>query len=69
MHATRIAREVAVMAVNEYKEGTFVQEFAATESGIKLAEAELASAEDHLDWVRRMFERAMSRWPKRSPRN
>jgi HlyD family secretion protein len=57
VHATRIAREVAVMAVNEYKEGTFMQEFAATESGIKLTEAELARAEDNLDWVRRMFEK------------
>jgi HlyD family secretion protein len=57
VHATRIAREAAVMAVNEYKEGTFLQEFLATEVGIKLAEAELASAEDHLDWVRRMFDK------------
>jgi HlyD family secretion protein len=57
VHATRIAREAAVMAVNEYKEGTFLQEFLATEVGIKLAEAELASDEDHLDWVRRMFDK------------
>jgi HlyD family secretion protein len=57
VHATRIAREVAVMAVNEYREGTFVLEFAATEAGIKLAEAELSRAEDNLDWLRRMFEK------------
>jgi hypothetical protein len=57
VHATRIAREVAVMAVNEYKEGTFRQEFAVTESGIKLAEAELSRAKDNLDWVRGIFEK------------
>ena len=43
------------MAVNEYQEGTFRQELAATEGEIKLAEAKLASAEDHLAWCRRMF--------------
>ena len=55
VHATRIARVAAVMAVNEYQEGTFRQELAATEGEIKLAESKLASAEGHLAWCRRMF--------------
>lgn len=55
VHATRIAREAAVMAVNEYQEGTFRQELAATEGEIKLAESKLAGAEDHLAWCQRMF--------------
>ena len=53
--AARIAREVAVMAVIEYMQGSFPQELARTEGEIKLAEAKLASAEDNLDWSRRMF--------------
>jgi HlyD family secretion protein len=53
--AARIAREVAVMALIEYKEGTFRQELAATESVIKLTEAKLSNAEDQTDWSRRMF--------------
>jgi HlyD family secretion protein len=57
VQAARIAREVAVMALIEYKEGTFRQEFAAIEGQIKLVESELASAEDSLDWSRRMFEK------------
>jgi HlyD family secretion protein len=55
VHAARIGREVAVMALNEYKEGAFPQELARTEGEIKLVEAKLASAEDSLDWSRRMF--------------
>lgn len=55
VHATRIAREAAFMAVSEYKDGTFRQQLAATESEIKLAEATLASAEDHLAWCQHMF--------------
>ena len=57
VHAARIAREVAVMALNEYKEGTFRQELAAIEGEIKMAEATLSSAEDRLDWTRRNFEK------------
>jgi HlyD family secretion protein len=55
VHGTRIAREVAVMALNEYKEGTFRQEFAAIEGEIKLTETQLSRAEDQVDWARRMF--------------
>jgi HlyD family secretion protein len=57
VHAARIAREVAVMALIEYKEGTFRQEFAAIEGEIKLTEYQLSRAEDSLDWSRRMFEK------------
>lgn len=57
VQATRIAREVAVMAISEYKNGIFVQQFAATEREIKLAETKLSRAEDQLDWCRRMFEK------------
>ena len=57
VHGTRITRDVAVMALNEYKEGTFRQEFAAIEGEIKLTETQLSRAEDQLDWARRMFEK------------
>jgi HlyD family secretion protein len=57
VHATRIGREVAVMALNEFKQGVFRQELATTEREIKMTEAGLASAEDQVDWVRRMFEK------------
>jgi HlyD family secretion protein len=60
VHAARIGREVAVMTLNEYKDGTFRQEVASTEGEIKLAEAKLAMAEDHLDWSRRMFNKGYS---------
>ncbi len=55
VHGTRIAREVAVMALAEYKEGVFKQQFASIEGQIKLVESKLAQAEDHVDWSRRMF--------------
>ena len=56
-NGTRIAREVAVMAWAEYKEGAFKLEFATIEGQIKLTEAKLALAEDRVDWTRRMFEK------------
>ena len=55
VHGTRIAREVAVLALREYKEGAFRQQLATTEGQIKLTESKLSSAEDHVDWSRRMF--------------
>jgi multidrug resistance efflux pump len=57
LHGARIAREVAAMAVTEYKEGSFVQEFVAKQAQIKVAEADLAGSEDTVDWTRRMFEK------------
>jgi multidrug resistance efflux pump len=56
-NANRIAREAAVMALIEYKEGTYRQEVASVTGDIKLAEATLTRAEDQLDWSRRMFEK------------
>jgi HlyD family secretion protein len=55
VHGTRIAREVALMAVREYKEGAFRQQIATTEGQIKLAESKLSQATDHVEWSRRMF--------------
>jgi hypothetical protein len=55
VQAARIAREVAVMELNEYKSGLFIQELARTEGEIKLAEAKLAGAEDHIAWSERMY--------------
>jgi multidrug resistance efflux pump len=52
-----LAREVAVMTLNEYKEGLFLHDLQDTESQIKLAESNLARAEDTVDWTRRMFDK------------
>jgi hypothetical protein len=57
VQASRLAREAAVMALTEYKEGRFIVEMAETERTIKRAESRLAQAEDRLDWARRMFEK------------
>jgi len=57
VQGARIAREVAVLAVIEYKEGTFVQKRATVQGEIKLAESDLSRAEDRLDWTRRMYEK------------
>jgi multidrug resistance efflux pump len=56
-HGATIAREVAVMAVTEYQQGTFIEELASVEGEIRLAESDLARAEDRVDWARRMFEK------------
>jgi multidrug resistance efflux pump len=53
----RLAREVAEIALVEYKQGIFVQELATVEGGIKLAESDLLRAEDILEWTRRMFDK------------
>jgi HlyD family secretion protein len=60
VHGARIAREVAALAVTEYKEGLFVQEHAAAEGDVKLAESNLSRAEDRLDWTTRMYEKGYS---------
>lgn len=57
VHGSRIAREVAVMALTEYKEGFFVQQLVTTQGDIKLAEANLVNGEDALEWTRRMFDK------------
>ncbi len=53
----KLTREVAQIAVREYKEGIFVQDEATAEGEIKLAESDLARAEDRVDWAQRMFEK------------
>ena len=55
VHATRIAREVAVLALREFKEGDYIQHLASTEGLIKLAESKLSRALDRVDWSQRMF--------------
>jgi len=57
VQAAGLAREVAVIALSEYKEGLFAHEVMAAESEIKLAESKLASAEDTVEWARRMFDK------------
>jgi hypothetical protein len=57
VQGTRLAREVAVMELNDYKQGVFVKDLAASESEIKMAEANLARAEDVVEWTRRMFDK------------
>jgi HlyD family secretion protein len=57
VRGTTIAREVAELSLREYEEGSFRQQFATTESHIKLTESKLASAEDHMEWSRRMFQK------------
>jgi HlyD family secretion protein len=53
----RLAREVAEIAVVEYKEGIFLQEHVTVAGEIKLAESDLIRAEETLEWSRRMFEK------------
>jgi HlyD family secretion protein len=60
VHGTRIAREVAALAVTEYKEGTFAQDMATVQGEIKLAECDLVRAEDRLEWTTRMFDKGYS---------
>jgi RND family efflux transporter MFP subunit len=53
----KLTREVAEIAVIEYEEGIYKQDFATVEGEIKLAESDLARAEDRLDWAQRMFDK------------
>jgi HlyD family secretion protein len=57
VHGARIAREVVLLTLTKYTEGTFIQEHASVMGEIKLAESNLARAEDRLDWTRRMYEK------------
>lgn len=49
--------EVAKIAVKEYLEGTYVQELEAAETQITIAEENLRSAKNSLDYSERMFQR------------
>ncbi len=53
----KLTREVAEIAVVEYKEGIYVQDLATVEGEIKLAESDLIRSEDRLEWARRMFDK------------
>lgn len=57
VQGTRLGHEAAVMDLNEYKEGRFVQQVQAVEAEIKLAETGLVSGEDKLEWTTRMFQK------------
>ena len=54
---SKLTREVAEIAVREYEEGIFKQEWATINGEIKLAESDLARAEDRVSWSNRMFEK------------
>ncbi len=53
----KLTREVAEIAVREYKEGVYVQDIQTVEGEIKLAESDLVRAEDRLEWAKRMFDK------------
>ncbi|MHB1556724.1 MAG: HlyD family secretion protein [Isosphaeraceae bacterium] len=53
----RLAREAAAMELTEYKEGRFRKELTEAEDTIKLAETDLVTAGETLDWTRRMFDK------------
>ena len=61
-----LTREVAEIAVVEYEEGIFKQEFATVEGEIKLAESDLSRAEDRVDWAAACSRRATFRRRQRS---
>jgi len=51
----RLTREVADIAVNEYKEGIYRQEMETAKGEIALAQSDLKRAEDRLDWSKKML--------------
>ncbi len=53
----RLAREAAAMELSEYKDGGFARELTEAEGAVKVAEADLISAEDTLEWARRMYQK------------
>ncbi|WP_406699490.1 efflux RND transporter periplasmic adaptor subunit [Singulisphaera sp. Ch08] len=53
----KLTREVAEIAVTEYKEGVYLQELQTVKGEIALAEAERKRAEDRLEWSTRMFDK------------
>jgi hypothetical protein len=50
-------REVAKIALEEYQNGTFLQEVASLEADTQLARSEVARARDRLEWTGRMLKR------------
>jgi HlyD family secretion protein len=57
LHAAEIESTAANFALPEYVEGTYLTDLQQIEREIKLAESKLASAEDKLDWCRRMYDK------------
>jgi HlyD family secretion protein len=53
----KLTREVAEVAVKEYEEGTYKQQFETVMGDIALAEAELSRADDRLKWTTQMVEK------------
>ncbi|MGC8641443.1 MAG: efflux RND transporter periplasmic adaptor subunit, partial [Isosphaeraceae bacterium] len=53
----RLTREVAEIAVKEYVEGIYKQDYATCQGEIKLAESDLSRASDRVDWATRMYEK------------
>jgi HlyD family secretion protein len=53
----KLTREVAEIAVKEYKEGVYVQDLQTVEGEIKLAESDQVRADDRLDWAKRMYKK------------
>jgi HlyD family secretion protein len=53
----QVTHEVALAAVKEYKEGTYLQDKAAIMREIKRAESNLALAADHLDEILKLFQK------------
>ena len=51
-HNSRLAREIAEIAIQRYVESIFPEELATADAEIKQAESDLKRAEDRLDWVR-----------------
>lgn len=52
-----LTRQVAEIAVTEYTEGIYKQEFETVQGEIALAESDLKRAEDRVDWSDRMLEK------------
>jgi HlyD family secretion protein len=53
----QLTREVAEMALREYKDGVFKQDLQTIEGEIALARSDHQRAEDRLVWARKMFEK------------
>lgn len=57
VEGARLAREAAVMDLNDYKEGRFVQEVMAVEAEVESAQVGLVRGQDQLEWARRMYQK------------
>jgi HlyD family secretion protein len=53
----KATRALAEIAVEEYEDVTYPKDLATAQGEIKLAESDLARAEDRADWARRMFDK------------